>query len=737
MRLEVHMSWSTLKIRQRAVALMPVLMAGLIAGIDNIASGIAFAAVIFSGELSPYLATGIGIGLFSTIVLGGTIALLSSIRGVISQVQDVPTLLLLLIAHDLVADLPPTAQLPSVLALLATTSILLGSMTFLLGRLRLGNLIRFIPYPVLGGFLAGTGWLLSLSAILMLTNLPQLTTVAELLQPSMMLRWVPGLAFGLLLFGLQRRYGHPLTLPGMILGSLLLFTVTLNLVQVPWTDVEQGGFLLGPFATGTPWQPLPWQVVMTAPWGAIAHQWQQILVLLVVTLMALLLNVTSLEVVLQQDIDFNRELRVIGFANVLSGIGGGLMGYQGLGISTLCKQKLAGHSRWTGAIAALLTLAVLLMGTILIAQIPRFILGGLVFYLGLDFLWDWAWLARKRLPRVDYGIVLVILLTMVWAGVLPAVGLGIAIAIATFLFNYSQTQVVRYHLTGRTLTSHVDRDPQQRQLLLDMGNQIQVLQLQGYLFFGSAQPLLAQVKQIGLAGAELCQQYILLDFHQVTGMDSSAVYSFIKLKQTAPPQLRLVLTNLAPAHRQLLTRMGCLEPADPVYHLEADLEQGLTWCEEKLLETVTWRRKRYIPLPLLLQPRFADAEQVTPFMTYLQKTECPQDAILFEQGASAEQLYFLESGQVATFLVTAGNQRRAFIYQTGTIIGATAFYTHQPYLTTAIAQQPSTIYTLSQVAWQAMVKEQPKAAAIFQEMLLVELSGRLERLNTDLNILLF
>ena len=130
-------------------------------------------------------------------------------------------------------------------------------------------------------------------------------------------------------------------------------------------------------------------------------------------------------------------------------------------------------------------------------------------------------------------------------------------------------------------------------------------------------------------------------------MDSSTVYSFTKLKYTAPAHVQVVLTHLAPAHQKLLRQAGCLEGQPSVYRLEPNLEQGLRWCEEQLLKVV-WKRQRYMPLPLLLGSLFTDEEHIPVFITYLEKVSLPPNAILFEAGDTAAYLYFLESGQVYT-----------------------------------------------------------------------------------------
>lgn len=721
----------------RFATLLPILLPSLIAGVINISYGIAFAAIIFSGEMAPYLSLGIGIGLFSTVVVVAVTALFSTLPGTISMVQDVPALLISLVVSNLVVELSPADRLPTVLALLATTSLLVGGSAFLLGQFRLGNLIRFIPYPVIGGFLAGTGWFLSLGAVLMLTRLPQISSVGELLNPIMLLRWVPGCAFAVLLLWLQRRYGHPLTLPGLILGSLLLFFLMLGLTQTPLSTVQDLGLLLGPFADGEPWRPLQWQLLTQANWGLIIRQWNQLAVLLAVTLMALLLNITSLEVVVRQDINLNRELRAVGLANLLSGMGGGLIGFHSLGLSALCKTKLEGHSRWVGLIAASLAGLVLVFGTSAVAIAPRFVLGGLVLYLGLDFLLDWIWLSRHNLPTVDYVMVVALLVTMATLGVLPAVGLGILFSIAIFVLNYSRTNVIRHRLSGHTLSSHIYRVAQQQRTLQNMGDQIQILQLQGYLFFGSANQLLQQVKQLFNVHSQARPQFVVLDFSQVTGMDSSAVYSFIRLKQTTPSHVQLILTHLSPANQRLLNRAGCLAGEPDVYHIEPNLEQGLQWCEERLLEAIAWRRERYLPLPMLLETLFADEAHIPAFMTYLEKLELSADTVLFQQGEQADQLYFLESGQISTQVDVAGHARREWIYKPGTTIGATAFYAHQPHSATALVEQPSIVYSLHRSRWQEMKDNHPQAATLFQEVLLAQLAERLQKTSAGMSTLLF
>lgn len=107
-----------------------------------------------------YLSISIGFGLLSSAVLNAVIGLISSLPGIITMIQEAPVVLLALLAQTIalqMAGAAPAAVLVTVVVALSLTALLTGVGTWLLKWFKLGDLIRFIPYPVVGGFLAGTG----------------------------------------------------------------------------------------------------------------------------------------------------------------------------------------------------------------------------------------------------------------------------------------------------------------------------------------------------------------------------------------------------------------------------------------------------------------------------------------------------------------------------------------------------------------------------------------------------
>ncbi|APR75663.1 Sulfate transporter [Minicystis rosea] len=128
----------------------------------------------------------------------------------------------------------------------------------------------------------------------------------------------------------------------------------------------------------------------------------------VLAAISVLLNATGLELATEQDLDLDRELRVTGVANVVLGLVGGVPGYLSLSESTL-NHKVGAKSRAPGLIAGGLSLLALLAGPATLAYFPKPILGGLLLFMGLSFLLETVYDAWFRLPRLEYGLVILIL----------------------------------------------------------------------------------------------------------------------------------------------------------------------------------------------------------------------------------------------------------------------------------------------------------------------------------------
>ncbi|NJP09278.1 MAG: SLC26A/SulP transporter family protein [Leptolyngbyaceae cyanobacterium RU_5_1] len=573
---------------------------------------------------------------------------------------------------------------------------------------------------------------------MVLTNLSlSWTTLVPLFQADMLLRWLPALVYAVLLVLITRRFMPFWLLPVSAVAAIALFYLVLWLTHTSIAQASQTGWLLGPFPETSMWKSFSVLALSHANWSAIVPQLGHITTLMFVTPLSLLLVSSVLELVSERDMDLNQDLQATGVGCLLSGLLGGMVGSHA--VTSLLPEKMGVKSRWVGVIVALIYLMFLLIGVSFLSFFPKLVLGGLLLFIGLELLVLQLYDGWFKLPKVDYAIVLLIMAIVVLFGFVMGVFVGLVISISLFVLNYSRIDVARYTLSGASFSSHRKRPFNQERMLREQGEQIYVLTLQGFIFFGTAHRLLTQIRQRVYAPSPPILQFIVLDFHWVTGLDSSAVVSFVKLKQFAhKQQLQLILTNLSPALEHSLRQGGALTPDSPHFQVFSDLDRGMEWCENQLLEASKYRRSRFLPLSLQLKTFLTveDSKQISRLMKYLESMQIEAGNYLFHQGDTPEALYFVESGEIRTVIdLKNGKEQRIQALGAGTTVGEVEFYTQIPYALSAIASQPSTLYRLRTQALNRMRNEQPEVAALFSEWMNALLANRLTYLQQELTSL--
>ncbi len=720
---------------------IPTLSLGLILGAIDLPTVISFAILIYSGELTPYAGAGIGMILFGGLIIQLIIALTSSIPGVMGGPQDSPAAILGLMAVAILAQMPNAsseAKFITVTVMIMLTSILSGVFFLIIGGFRLGRFVRFIPYPVVGGFIAGTGFLLVRGALgVMIGVTPGMANVNLLFMPNNLLRWVPSILFGLALVTGSRRFQHFLTIPLLLTVTAIVFYAVVWASGYSVSHLRAGGWLLGPFPEGGLWRPLNLSLLAQVHWDLIAQQAGNIAAIAFISIVAMLLNSNALELIAKRDIDLNRELMTTGLANIAGGFAGSSIGYHYLGFSSI-PFRMNINSRWVAVFSAMVTGFVLFFGASLLSMIPTLMAGGVLFFLGITFLVEWLYDAWFQLPRVDYVLVVLILLVVGTFGFLEGVGTGLAIAIVIFVVNYSRIDIVKDALTGSSYQSSTERPFEHRQLIKRLGEQIQILRLHGFVFFGTSQSLVKRVND-GLkdSGHERLR-YLILDFQHVTALDSSAAFSFVRLKQLADAhKFHLLLTELDNQTRTQLTRAG-LREEDSWIHFFPSMDYGMEWCESKLLvEEGGSTIIRAGSLGAQLKRLLPSSEHVGRFMTYLEKQEVAEFHIVINRGDAPESMYFIDSGQLTTRLeMSHGKFIRLRNQGGGTMVGEMGLFLNQSRTATVVADQPSVLYRLSLDSYNKMMQDDPDLAFHLHQWIGRVLSVRLAENNHTLEALL-
>jgi SulP family sulfate permease len=705
------------------------LSAGAIIGLINLAVQLSLAALIFSGPLAGCISNGIGLLLMGSCVFAVVLALLSSRPAVVATVQDAPAAVVALIAANIAATVPTgtdgAALYATVVAAIALTTLIIGATFLLLGQFQLGSLIRYLPYPVVGGFLAGTGWLLLLGGFGVMTTVPaQMADVPSLFQPPRLWQWLPGLVLGVILLLGLRRSRQVLTLPVLLLGAVALFYGWLALRGIPLAKAQADGWLLGPFPDHARWSPLTPAALAAVQWHTIWGQLTAIGAAVTISVISLLLNVSGLQVARREDIDLNQELRAAGGAQLLAGLISSPPGFQTLTLSMIAPQ-MGVHSRLVGIAAGLICGATFFLGADIVSLMPRVVLGGLVCYLGLAFLVEWLYDAWFRLTRPDYALIVLIVTLIAVFGILPGVIGGLLIAVILFVVIYSRIDVVKHMLTGATVKSRMTRSYAEQEFLRAHGEEIVVFQLHGFIFFGTAHDLLERVRDRVLAAEQPQLRFVLLDFRLVPRLDSTAMLSFNKMLQFGQAHgLTLIFTQLAPSiHRQF--DLASSDFGAPNLRVFPDLDRGLEWCENQLLAQSDLSLDQAETLAMQLARIVPEATSLDSLLTYFERCTIEPGEYLIHPNEPPDTMFFVEAGQVTAQIEGQdGAVVRLESMRGGRVVGELGFYLGRRRTAAVVADQTSCVYRITRDQLRHLEQTNPDAASTFHLIIARLLSER-------------
>ncbi|HEX2915847.1 MAG TPA: SulP family inorganic anion transporter [Chloroflexia bacterium] len=713
----------------RLATLANSLFSGLLIYILEVVFVISFAALVFSGQLAGQLPQALGFIILGNALLMGLMALLSSYPGTIGHVQEMPGVVVGVVATEMVAALPgiTTGQLfPTVVIMLTVTTIITGLVFLALGIFKLGGLARFLPYPVMGGFLAGTGWLLVLGGLGIMV--PK-SLGPEWLEVDSLSHWLPGLVFGLILFAVVSRFNRSITLPMMlVLGTVLFYVVTASL-NVSQDQLKVGGWLVGSIPNVSMSSfPLSPGFLSQVNWEVLWNYLPELAPVPLICVISLLLNCGGIELVIKKDIDLNRELVTTGAGNLLAGALGGLAGFHAISLSTL-NHKMSGGKRLVGLFAALLMALTVFVGTSVLGYIPRLVLGAVLVYLGVALLVEWVYQAWFKFPKIDFVIILSILVMIVLSGFLNGIILGLILAVIMFVVSYSRLNNVKFSLAGGKYPSRVTRGWRQQQLLETHNDRLFLLKLQGFIFFGTASNIFKRVRE--LVGSEPASQtrYVLLDFSLVNGLDSTGLQSFSRILQWGQKQkIVLVLTGLQGRIRGQFEHGGFEEQLNSLRFFD-DLDHGLEWCENQIIAGATSRETAQTGLLTELKAITGEGSSVEKLLSYMSCREYGAEEYLIRQDDQPDMIYFIESGEVtAQWEGTGQAPVRLETMGGGRLVGELGFYLGIQRTATVIVNKPGIIYSFSRSALDELERSEPEIANLFHRIVVQLLGERVVHL---------
>ena len=723
-----------------------ILLAGIIAGIVTLISSVSFAALIFHGELTPYIASGITILIATAVVAGSLFSLFSSARPVVALPDDdtapVLALMVTLIIASSPEGTPADVLFVTTFGALACAALLTGIMLMVLGYFRLGSLVRYLPYSVMGGYFAGAGWLMIQGALRMVYDNPlaSIEDFLALFEADALWRWLPAILAAFCIRWAIRNWHQSLAMPAAIFLLTLVFYGLTKVAGMSPAQLMAGGWLVGPFPETTPqlFNPILFQGSADLDWSVVIANMSTIGTIIMLSAVSLMLTASGLAVVQRNNFDINRELMVAGFANTISGTGGGLIALPSMSLTELAMKVGGPRSRLVGLVVAAFCALMLFYGMSLIAWFPKPIVAGLLIFLGASLLERWLIEARKKLPRLEYLVVVVIVLAVAAVGFLEGVMVGLLGAIVLFVINYSRINVVRYALTGKERGSNVERNTAEEQYLRETGGQTLILKLEGYLFFGTATALARRIEDRLADTGEPPLRYAVLDFARVTEMDSSAALSFMKLAQDASQyNFFLLLTGLTHKMQKRLMGSWFEEENTSYIQIMPDLDRGIEWCEERILKDLSLDEESHQGILQQIFEHLPEYDDHSVLEKYLEHRRVEPGDQLAAQGDPSNEMFLLQTCTASVYLDTnSGSKHRIRRAGAGTVFGEVGFYLGTPRTATVIVDTGGDLFVLSQDANALLEQEHPLIAAALHKFMIRIITRRLQLTTATLRAVL-
>jgi SulP family sulfate permease len=346
--------------------------------------------------------------------------------------------------------------------------------------------------------------------------------------------------------------------------------------------------------------------------------------------------------------------------------------------------------------ALVILLGVVFVGPI-VSYMPNFVIAGLIIYAGLDLLLEWVFESRRRLPLVEWCLILLILFVIIFAGILNGIIAGIGLSVAMFVYNYAKLPVIRLRGSVQDMRSNVERSSDDSELLGRHGQAAEIFALQGYLFFATVKVIVDQVRDRAEdSGREL--RFVIMDFSNVSGCDSAAISAFSSILNLASKHGFVLLFSGIPSPVMRLFELSQVIFIDPdLVKTLPDLDHAIEYCEERMLvERGKARAADGGDALSFLKAALGDDEALADLAGTFHLMELKKGEYLIRRGEAADDVFVVLSGRVRVQIeLPDGRVLRLRTMTPGAIVGDIAFYTGQRRTADVVLDEDSTVMRLS------------------------------------------
>lgn len=715
---------------------------GLAAMLVALPSSIAYGVAVYGLLGADYVAHGVKAGLLGAIALGIVTALVGGAPRLISAPCAPAAAVLAALVGQMLGGSAPVEP-GRILALLTLVALMSAILQLGYGLAGGGRLIKFIPYPVVSGYLSAVGAIIFLGQLPKFLGLAHGVSLADgLLAPA---HWQgPALVVGTVTIAgvlLAPRLTRTVPAPIIGLAAGVAAYFALGLRQPALLSLAHNPLVIGPVGGG-----LALFSGLAAPWQALTGlQLGDLRDLIVPALtLSILLSVDTLKTGVVVDAltqgrhDSNRTLLAQGAGNVAAVFVGGMAGSGTMG-PTLVNVESGGHSRRSGMIEGALMLATALVLGRAIAWVPVAALAGILLVVGVRMIdWGSLLLLRQRETVLDFTVIATVVVVALTTNLIAASGAGVALAIILFLREQVHGSVIRRRLTGRRISSTQHRLPEEQAVLEQHGEELLVCELQGSLFFGTTDQLLTELEE----PLRTCR-YLILDLRRVQSVDFTAAHLLERFEKDLARRDGWLLFSRVPASlpngRNLNDYFAKLGMVGARRHVQvcASLDDALIWTEDRILaEHLPAGPGADAPLPLgefdLLR-EFATDQTMAPFAPCVTERSYAAGDIIFKGGDPGQELFLVRRGIVRVRLpLKGGGYHNLASFGRGNFFGEMSFLTREARSAEAVATTATDLYVIERTRFDGTARGYPLLGVKMFARLARTLAVRLRRTDIEL-----
>lgn len=724
---------------------------GISAGALAFPLAIAFGAAAFTGLGTEYIPIGALAGIYGAIfsslfssIFGSTP---TQIKGPTNSMAIVAsTTFAMLLQYPIINQLPGNDKFPFLIFIFALVVILGGTFQIIFGIFRFGKIVKYIPYPVVAGFMNGIAIIIFIKQIKPFLGFSIQDDYLSIFTQFSKTNFLICLVGIITILGIKfiPKYFKkiPPSLAGLLSG-IISYLLIGKFIHHELLILQGNKYIIGELSAALP-KP-SFLINIKSFYRFVSFDLIKLTIPSALTL-GILSSIDTLSTSAIVDVrtrtrhHSSKELVGLGIGNIMAGIFGGLPG-AGTTERTLANIDAGGKTNLSGIIHCIFLLLVILIFSSIAKWIPMSALSGILIVFAYKAINKWSiTLIRKKTVLFDVIVMILVSVITIFFNLIIAVAIGLVIACILFIKKQVQYTVIKRIFSAKTVQSKKIRAEKEIEILGINGNDIKIVELQGSLFFGNTHSFADYIeKHIKKT------KYIIFDFKNIIYVDLTGAQLLLDLIQRLIQSGVIVcisgLTKFNDSTREktilFLSEIGIFREVEN-NHIFYNFDFALEYCEDLLLKSLNigFDDDKIIDLNEIELLNSLTHGEINILKRYITTKSYKKDSVIFQTGDEGNEIYFISKGEVSIIhKLTDDISNRIITYGAGANFGEMAMLDMKPRSATVIATKDCELYCLSKRDFSKLLDLNPEIGLKLLNNICIFLSRRLRSISKELKIL--